>query len=387
MAHCLLVFSLCCIIYIYFIYPFVLKLFAKISTEKLITFSDDFLPSVSIVIPAHNEESVIQEKILNHLKIDYPEHLLKIIVLNDSSTDRTQSIAEKYSSLYPSRLTLFNVTDGLGKTNAINQLMPSITSDIVVFSDANVYLESSAIKYLTRNYIDPNIGGVAGELNYINQEASSASYSNGLYWKYEEFIKKNESATGSLMGADGSIFSIRTCLYRNLPNHVLDDFSTSIGVVIQGYRFIFEPAAKAYEKGAEKTNEEFTRKVRISNRSYNTYRELKVELHKNLRCFDLFKLYSHKVIRWYTSLFLFMALASNLFLIDEGIIFAVLLLLQITFYFIAFVGYLYPKGIFKGKLISIITYFTFTNIATIKGVYLSLIGKQITRWKKAETSR
>ena len=129
-------------------------------------------------------------------------------------------------------------------------------------------------------------------------------------------IKKSESLSGSMMGADGSIFSIKRRLLRELPVHVLDDFCSSMGVINQGYKLKFDDTITAYEKGAESTAEEFPRKVRISNRSYNSYKHLRAECFKTLSLFDLWKLYSHKVLRWYSLFFMVSALVSNLFIID-----------------------------------------------------------------------
>src|SRR5690606_1724720 len=132
------------------------------------------------------------------------------------------------------KVKLHVVENRLGKTNAINEAMQSIGASITVFTDANVLLDRSALRFINADFSDNTIGGVAGQLSYTNHDVNDAAASNGLYWQYEEFIKEAESRTGSIMGADGSIFAIRTKLCQKLPIYVLDDFCTSMGIVMTG---------------------------------------------------------------------------------------------------------------------------------------------------------
>lgn len=378
--------SLLSLVYIYFGYPLIIFMLSKrqLSTHALL---DNHYPSVTVVIPAHNEETVIESKLLNHLQLDYPEGQLKIIVLDDTSTDQTFEIASRIQSEHPFTVEVFQVSDGKGKTHAINTLMPTLKSDIVVFSDANVYLRSDAIRRVVEVFNDPVIGCVAGQLNYVNEDVSGPSFSNGLYWRYEEFIKQCESNTGSMMGADGAIFAIRRPLYRTLDSNILDDFSTSVGVICQGYRLAYSSDICAYEKGAEKSVEEFSRKVRISNRSFNTFRHLKAEIHTKFSVLDLFKLYSHKVIRWFSFVPMLLMILSSFFWMFSSSLGAFLFFLQIFGF--AYLWCCYKNESFNvlGKLGDILLYFVMTNFACFIGVLLSLRGKKITTWKKADTTR
>ncbi|MEH6454246.1 MAG: glycosyltransferase, partial [Psychromonas sp.] len=216
--------SIFCLFYIYILFPAIIYFLGKIKNQHVPLNCGAGDASIVIVVPAHNEESVIEKKIKNHLDLDYPKANYKILVISDTSTDNTSDIVRNYVNSYPDKVELFEVFDGLGKTNAINKALKNIQCDILVFSDANVYLKSDALLQIEKCYQDETIGGVAGQLNYTNAEVEGAATSNGLYWQYEEMIKKSESLTGSMMGADGSIFSIRRELFHELPLHVLDDF-------------------------------------------------------------------------------------------------------------------------------------------------------------------
>jgi biofilm PGA synthesis N-glycosyltransferase PgaC len=385
------VISMVTLTYIYFLFPALLIIFARLKKNDVNKNIGNHDLSIVIVIPAHNEESVIRNKIENHLALDYPTNKYRMLVISDTSTDATSAITREYVTKFPNRVVLFEVFDGLGKTNAINKALANIDCDILVFSDANVYLKSDALLQIEKCYSNKYVGGVAGQLIYTNDDLEGAAQSNGLYWRYEELIKKSESLSGSMMGADGSIFSIRRTLLRELPLHVLDDFCSSMGVINQGYELKFDDSIIAYEKGAESTAEEFTRKVRISNRSYNSYRYLRPELLKKMSAFNLWKLYSHKVLRWYSLLFMLSALISNFLLaVNEGDIFwTVAFFVQTAFYIMAFLSWFgqFPKIPIISKVATIAEYFTMANVAAGIGIFQSLAGKRTVVWKKAQSTR
>lgn len=379
------------LLYIYVLFPLIIYILGAVKKEYVNTTFTTNHESIVIVVPAHNEASVISKKIENHLALDYEKASYKILVISDTSTDQTVAITKSYIEKYPGRIELFEVNDGLGKTNAINKALAGIECEFLVFSDANVYLKKDALLQILKCYRDKEVGGVAGQLVYTNDDLEGAAQSNGLYWKYEEMIKKSESLSGSMMGADGSIFSIRTSLLRELPIHVLDDFCSSIGVINQGYKLKFDDTIIAYEKGAESTTEEFPRKIRISNRSYNSYKHLRTECINNFSLFDLWKLYSHKVLRWYSLLFMVLAIFSNTYLavFESGYLFKVTLMVQVTFYVMAALSWFkkFPKVPVVSKVAVIAEYFTMANIAAGIGILQSILGKKTVTWKKANSTR
>ena len=138
--------------------------------------------------------------------------------------------------------------------------MQLVTSEITVFTDANVTLNTDAISEVVRALSDEQVGGVAGHLCYVNKSASDSASGNGLYWRYEEFIKRCEGTNGSMMGADGSIFAIKSSLYRPLPEHVMDDFCTSMGIVMRGHQFLFAPSIRALKRAPKNLLRSFSEK-------------------------------------------------------------------------------------------------------------------------------
>jgi len=379
------------LIYVYFIYPSIIIIISSKNVGSDSETKTDLLKEIIIVVPAHNEEKVLADKIENHLKLDYPAEKFSILIISDTSSDLTVEIANKYIELHPDMVSLVEIDDGKGKTNAINKALKGIKTDIFVFSDANVYLERSALREINNSLSYAEVGCVAGQLTYINENSTGASDSNGLYWRYEEAIKIAESRTSSMMGADGSIFAIKAHLFSVLPVYVLDDFCTSMGVVLKGYKLKINTKIKAFEKGALLTSEELSRKIRISNRSYNSYRYMRPELIKKLSAFDLWKFYSHKVLRWYSFLFMVFSFASHTYLVLmlDNPYWTFSYVLHVVFYAVGFLSWVSTpvKTNFITKIGSICEYFIMANISAGLGVAQSLLGKKIVTWKKAESTR
>lgn len=381
--------SLLFVLYIYLGYPFLVCFLAdgirrnnKIGAEE----GERHFPSVTVLIPCFNEEKVIAEKIENTLSLDYPNELLSILVVSDGSTDRTNEIVSEYTLGDQSNVEFYEVPSRKGKTNALNLAIEGVRSDVVVFTDANVFLDRLCVKNIVKEFIGADVGGVSGQLNYTNDRKSDTTSSAGLYWRYEEMIKKSESLIGSICGADGSIFAIRTHLYRKLPEYVLDDFCTSMGVVMQGYRFSFCENALAFEKAPEVAVEEFQRKVRISNRSINSYRYLKPTF--RIGCVNSWMFISHKLLRWFSFVFILLGFVfssiSVAFSRNESIA-----NLMFAGYCIAALYYLMGKtGLpLKRPGGAFLDYFVEANVACAIGVFKSYTGTKITTWSKAESSR
>ena len=372
----------------YVIYPVMIWAIAWVRVNKgapnRIT-GNHTLPTITVLVPAYNEEAVIAAKVENCLSLDYPSDLIDIVVVSDASTDNTDSIVTSFEREAPERLRLHRMDQRGGKTAGINAAMQTIQSDITVFTDTNVILDVDSLKHIASALAAPSVGGVAGQLTYVNTDASETAQSGGLYWRYEEFIKRNEGLCGSIMGADGSIFAIKSRFYRQLPNHVMDDFCTSMGVVSQGLVFAFDSRIKAYEKSAEKSVEEFQRKVRIANRSFNSYRSL--SLLGNLGMLDTWKFFSHKWLRWISFVFLLTALISNIAIVlsTTTLGYEVLLACQVIAYSLALSKHVMPS--FKLPFLNAWYYFVMANAANAIGICQSLAGRKTTVWSSPSSSR
>jgi cellulose synthase/poly-beta-1,6-N-acetylglucosamine synthase-like glycosyltransferase len=189
----------------------------------------------------------------------------------------------------------------------------------VVFTDANVLLEPAALAALQRNFADPSVGCVCGQLIYSNPEEGATAATGSLYWRLEERVKALESRSGSTMGADGSIFAVRRRLYRPVPPDIIDDMYVSLSILCDGYRVIRDPLVIAYERAATDSGEEFRRKVRIACQAFNCHRLLQPRL-RRLPALDRFKYVSHKLLRWFgIYFFLLGAAAAAAWLLLQGL--------------------------------------------------------------------
>jgi len=170
---------------------------------------------------------------------------------------------------------------------------------IVIFSDANVMMDMDCVRDFRRYFADPEIGCVSGSLVYTNGDASETASSGSAYWRFEEAVKRLEMESGSMMGADGSMFAIRRSLHQPPPEHIIDDMYVSLMILCSGHRVIQAADAFAYEESVVSAREEFGRKVRIACQAFNVHRLIWPQLRK-LDGLTLYKYVSHKLIRWFT---------------------------------------------------------------------------------------
>lgn len=250
--------------------------------------------SASLFFAAYNEERALPAKIANleAIKALHPE--MDIVAYSDMSSDRTLDML----AARPELLRVVPSTERTGKATGMRRMVASSHADICIFTDANVLLDPHAIDRLLDYFSDPQIGGVAGTLRYINDKDSLTTEVSGLYWRLEEWIKRQESRSGSIMGADGSIFATRRSLYPVVPPHLLDDMTVSMSTTFAGYRLIHAGDVLAYEKNATASADEFRRKRRIACRAFNTHRHLWPQIWRSYGAADIYKYVSHKLLRW-----------------------------------------------------------------------------------------
>ena len=256
-------------------------------------------PRVTLIIAAYNEEKNIAAKLENSLMLDYPEDKLEIIVASDGSADGTNRIVEEFRSRGV-QLAAFPRT---GKTGCQNRVVRMASGEILVFSDANAVYDRAAIRMLVRNFADPVIGGVCGQLHY-QVDGGGAGVSEDTYWKYEKFIKSCESNLSSVLGANGSIYAVRKSEYVELPEDMISDLVEPLAVVRNGHRFVYEFEAISTEESSTSYGGEFRRKVRILTRSIRGLLYMKALLNPFKYGVFALQLIMHKLMRFLTPLFL-----------------------------------------------------------------------------------
>jgi cellulose synthase/poly-beta-1,6-N-acetylglucosamine synthase-like glycosyltransferase len=345
---------------------------------------EDFeLLPVTLIVAAYNEESVLLQKLNNSLEIDYPADLLNIFFITDGSTDRSPELITDHR-----RITLLHQSTREGKSAAIKRAMRFVKTPIVVFSDANSMLNPGCLKAMIRHYADDKIGGVAGEKRILQTKYSSAvGEAEGLYWRYESFMKQQDADFNTVVGAAGELFSIRTELFNPVDdNFILDDLYFSLQVCLKGYKLEYEPGAFAIETSSATLMEEEKRKVRIATGAYQSVSCL-------MSCLNIFKFpllsiqyFSRRILRWIASpLLLFLTLVINIELaIDhQGIIFYYLLIIQAIFYLLALAGRIFISTGWRMGILNIPFYFVFTNICLVKGFFRYLQGQETVLWEKS----
>ena len=250
--------------------------------------------------------------------------------------------------------------------------------DILIFTDANVLLDADAIDNLLARYADPDIGGVLGSLHYLGEGDSATAAVGSLYWRIEERLKDEESRTGNVLGADGSIFSIRRSLYPEFPDSVLDDLTVSMAVVFAGKRLVKAKNVIARERLVTGRGDEYRRKVRIAARAWHTHSHLRSQL-RRMAPIDRFKYASRKIVRWFGGLFILigaiaagaLALRLSPMLYMAGAIGLALL---------AWIG-LRARGGPLAALVDILIAYA----ATLQGVLKAMRGRTVTIWNPAQS--
>jgi len=330
-------------------------------------------PSLSVIVPCHNEADVIAEKVATVRAQDYGGPI-ETIVSSDGSDDGTETTAEKAGA------TVIHSPERRGKVAALNAGVAAATGEILVFSDANAMPARDAVARLVAWFADPRVGAVAGEQVIIKGGDGTVGAGESAYWRYEAFIKGLEAARGTALCADGSLYAVRKELYEAPPSGVLlmDDFYISGAVVRAGYKIAYAPDAVAYEGASVSAAAEFKRKARILAGSLVSAALLGPRFWFRVP----FKLFSHKVLRWFgpwlgLGAFVFSSAAVVADSYAGGILFG----LQFFFYLAAIFGWAVrdPHLPFPIKAAY---YLTLSNLAVLWGYVVLITQLRKPAWEK-----
>jgi poly-beta-1,6-N-acetyl-D-glucosamine synthase len=366
-----------------FVLYFLVRLRRLIKGKRFAPGMDQDFPSLTLVIAAYNEENIIEEKIRNTLELSYPEHKLNLLFITDGSSDRTPDIIASYP-----QIKLMHTPARSGKIQAIHRAMHEVDSEVVVFTDANTFLNREALLLIARHYADPTIGAVSGEKRVMQDEVSDATAGEGFYWKYESTLKKWDSELYSVVGAAGELFSVRGALYKPVQSDtILDDFMISMLIAQQGYRIVYEPAAYASEVSSDNIHEELKRKIRIAAGGIQSILRLKKLFNPFSFPMLSFQYISHRVLRWtITPFLLILAFVLNIVIVASsgGWFYTLILIAQALFYFLAFLGWMLEKRKIKVKALFVPYYFCVMNYAVLAGIVRYIKGSQSAAWDKAK---
>ncbi len=345
---------------------------------------DDYEPTVTLMIVAHNEEKVIAEKMKNVLKIDYPQDKLEILVASDNSTDKTNEIVEDYINKNPNRnIRLYKSKERKGKTNAQNEAYRTVKSEILVMTDANAMLKEDAVRELVSSF-DENVSYVTGKLNYINKDENLTSNTENTYWDLDTKIRDIESNIQTITAGNGAIYACRTSEYCEFDPIKCHDSAMPLYYALQGKRAIANHNAIAFEKAGENDEDEFKRKVRMARIVLpSIIPSIKIFNFIKHRWFCYFYL-GHRTARYLLWLSHILLLITSILLVKNSIIYLLALIAQLIVYILAIL-----KNIFKinNKLINFCSYYCMTVLAQFIGVLKTVTGKNKPFWEKAESTR
>jgi cellulose synthase/poly-beta-1,6-N-acetylglucosamine synthase-like glycosyltransferase len=313
------------------------------------------LPSVSVVVAAHDEETVIERRLENLLGLDYPPDKLEIVVASDASTDRTDELVEAVAAREP-RVRLLRAPRG-GKVAAQNLAVQETTGELVAFSDANALWAAPALRRLVRNFADTEVAYVCGQLRL---EEADGTNREGAYWRYELKLREAESQLGSVTGGNGAIYAIRREDYVEVDPRFGHDLALPYLMVQRGRRAVYEPEAIAFEKPTPDNESEYRRKVRMFEHCWLIV--LRGRMLRRLDPVYLAEVISHRHLRYASGVLHVALLASSLALAAEGGVYALALAGQLAFIALALAGSGLPRYytlVMSATVVSLVRYLRF----------------------------
>ena len=375
-----LVVSLTVLAYTYVGYPLLIWALARCFPRTVHRESCE--PRVAVIIVAHNEAARIGCKIDTCMGVDYPKEKLRILVVSDGSGDATNEIVTSYAAR---GVTLLAFPTRRGKAACLNDAVASCDEDIVVFTDSRQRLDPLAIRCLVENFADPSIGAASGELVFETHGATAFGDGVDAYWRYEKFIRQQESRFHSTVGVTGALYALRRNCFRPIPaDTILDDVVIPMNVVMERKRVVFENRAWAFDTPSRDHIQERVRKVRTIAGNYQL-----IVSHPRFfipwRDSMFFQLISHKVLRLASPLFLLVLLVTNVILAPRGFLFQCLLAVQLLLYVLPAMGILWPVAR-RWRVVKLATAFLFLNWFAVLGFIEFSRNRNAHLWRSSQHS-
>jgi cellulose synthase/poly-beta-1,6-N-acetylglucosamine synthase-like glycosyltransferase len=346
------------IVYVYVGYPVLLAAFSSLVRRR--PRKHGYEPTVSLLIAAHNEADVIADKVRNSLALVYPASKIEIVIASDGSTDGTADIAARTGD---ARVRVYDYRAHRGKLAVLNATVPNLIGEVIVFSDASSMLDPDAVHRLVANFYDPKVGAVSGVYRVKRIDEAELGRQEDFYWKYETFLKSREARFGAALGAHGSLYAVRRCLYPYPePGTINDDYVIPVRILQQGYRVEYDKSAVSYEEAREMGG--FGRRVRIMAGNFQQLREI-VPLLWPPRPLALFFFVSHKAGRVLVPAAM-VALGVATLALAESTLYQIALALQLAFYGTAAAGTLWKIRFVPLRLPF---YFCMINAAALVAAY------------------
>jgi cellulose synthase/poly-beta-1,6-N-acetylglucosamine synthase-like glycosyltransferase len=353
--------SLAALVWTHAGYPLVVGLVAKVSRAPRDL--SEQAPAVTVIVAGHNEESVIERRVVNLLALDYPSEKLEVVVTSDASTDRTETLAAEAGAR------VIRNPRG-GKVAAQDRAVRQTDSEIVAFSDANAIWAPDALGKLVRPFADPDVAYVCGRLRL---ERADGSNREGLYWRYELAVRAAESRLGSITGGNGAIYAVRRADYVEVDPRFGHDLALPYLMVQRGRRATYVPDAVAYEKPTPSNETEYRRKVRMFEHCWLIV--LRGKMLRRLGPFYRLQILSHRHLRYASGLLHVVLLGSSIMLVTHGWLYAAVLAAQLALLIAAALG------------VGIARYYVLVTWATVVALWNYLRRGVAATWEPAEGTR
>jgi len=385
--------AICFIAYVYAGYPLLVWWLSSLRTTQQFCEGPP-APGVTLLIAAYNEAKVIREKLENSLLLDYPRERLQILVADDGSQDETADIVRSFADR---GVELSSASARQGKVSAINRAVQQAHNEIILFSDANNFYAPDAVREIIKPFSNPRVGAVSGS-RVVQFDAGNERLgrSEGIYWRYESFIKEQESRLGCCIGVSGEQLALRKDLFIAPPAGIInDDFYIALQVMRQGYDVVYAPQARSRENASSDQKDEVVRKTRIIAGRYQII-GLSLPLLPFHRPLLVWQIISHKYLRPFVPFFMLVALIANIFALFTGEasgpamwlglhppVAYLIIVAQVLFYLLALIGSLPrpPRGLL-GRVVAIPAYLVSSNYAAVLGLIRYMNGQQTALWKK-----
>lgn len=383
------------IFYTYLGYAMVLWVMVKVQKlfgiKNELKYDDEFEPEVCLFVTAFNEKDYVKQKVENAFAVNYPKEKIQYVWVTDGSDDGTPDLLKEYQELE-----VYHLPERRGKMHAMNRGVKFVKAPIIIFSDSNTLLNKQSVREIVRQFSNTKVGCVAGEKRIAESKAEAAAGAGeGLYWRFESWVKQKDWELNSAVGAVGELFAVRTELFEDVEEDtILDDFIVSLRIAQKGFKIAYTPNAYAEESASLNVSEELKRKVRIAAGGIQTIFRLKSLLNVFKYGILSWQYLSHKVLRWtITPLAVFVIFIINGVLFVNGgydnisNLYVLLFYVQLLCYLIAVLGWYFENRKLSLKLFFVPYYFMMINYASVRGIGRYFWGKQSVNWEKSKRAK